>query len=857
VNDPLKELVDSISSGDCVAYIGSGVSAAAGYPTWETLLKTLVEQVRQRHLLSDTALAEVEHSLVRERFPEVAEYLNLVQHQKLSELVCDVFRTRRGMDDGTRGESGSRVRPTAIHYALTRIPFSLAITPNYDDLLEVAYTTSDIPPRVEHARDFESSAIRTLNQGFYIFRTHGELNHSDTLILTAAHFRGMIHGNPRFRQFLKALLMTKTFFFVGTSLRDPDLMSAIEELAADYGHIRKHYALLPTREAPELRSESLSRSLGIEVIRYEWDESGSHAESAARQTRAVASVLTDISAMVAKRRVRSEDTSHRNEGLFSRRTALARFVRRACEATGAFRGDICLLTDDLNLDLTYTHQTEERQQNVGDRVSFHSVVGKTFYQAGLDGILVEDTEALRKGSKNCDPELRTAVEQLEQRYGKFNYKVCHPDTMSEVAVPILANGQRFGVLNLESSQSAGFNKVHQGVAQTLAMKAGIIVSTAERRRAATEFLGGVTEDDLLEFFSRHPYLRPLVTPDGGARLETRLLRADYVEGVLRDRDQRFECPFDAKDDWRDATFLRVLVEEQSLLVTNVRQAASHGRSSPSCQRQLGIDDELFGVPLLRNGLAAGVLACWNKSDPPPAIEQGEYVEHQSFFRSPVRGAINRVANLAASSIKHDKTAALRFLDELAVAHQRQSVEGMLGAFVGFEKSAQRVRLLTISGSDEFSHKKATLEYECDSTGRCTRSTDGPTIDSHDQYFTYIYWRSMVRFHASRTPPRFATPSGVGLRRALDQGWYSAPVVAPAARVINSVVGPAGRVLFEEIHPGVKDVVGIVEVDSDLAQPRTQLGAERQADRERLCWALNVLTNLLVDSLRTAETVVGA
>jgi hypothetical protein len=39
-----EALVESLRRGKCIAFIGSGLSVAAGYPTWESLVRELVDE---------------------------------------------------------------------------------------------------------------------------------------------------------------------------------------------------------------------------------------------------------------------------------------------------------------------------------------------------------------------------------------------------------------------------------------------------------------------------------------------------------------------------------------------------------------------------------------------------------------------------------------------------------------------------------------------------------------------------------------------------------------------------------------------------------------------------------------------
>lgn len=42
---PLEKLIKAIETGNCVAFVGSGFSAAAGYPDWKELLSGIADEL--------------------------------------------------------------------------------------------------------------------------------------------------------------------------------------------------------------------------------------------------------------------------------------------------------------------------------------------------------------------------------------------------------------------------------------------------------------------------------------------------------------------------------------------------------------------------------------------------------------------------------------------------------------------------------------------------------------------------------------------------------------------------------------------------------------------------------------------
>jgi hypothetical protein len=442
---------------------------------------------------------------------------------------------------------------------------------------------------------------------------------------------------------------------------------------------------------------------------------------------------------------------------------------------------------------------------------------------------------------------------LRKKFGTVKYKACHPDTLSELAVPILANGQRYGVLNLESSQQDGFNGDHRRVAQNLAQKAGIIVATAEQRRAASACLNDVDELQLAEYFRVHPYLRELFDSTT-SRLRYCILRADYVQGTLASREPnpRLTFPFDAKDDRREGAFLRIFIDEQPLLVTRALDGVRHRLVSDICRRALKIDDELFGVPIFSRGHIVGVLACWNQCRD-QTQRDGEYRERDAYFKSPIRAASNRVTNLAVLTTGDNQSQALHYLTALHVARDCGSLQGMLIAFMQYQKIADRLRMFRIVQTEH--SRRAILIHsvvQSDNLEETFRHSEISVDIDNDKYLDLTFWRSRVRRYATRTPPKLASRDMAAKLGRSRESWYTAPIVTIDAQPLERTLDNDGRVQVETIRAEVKDVVGFIEVDSELADTRKNLGP-RQQDRDRLCWALNVLTNLLTERMQASPT----
>ena len=115
VPPPHPGLERALLDGECVLFVGAGLSRGAGLPDWGELVGRMVRQlgVRPHDRLDPLDLAQ----WFRERFGAAA----------LAALIR-----------GTFADPALAPRPTLAHYLLMSLPVRYVITTNYDDLLERA-----------------------------------------------------------------------------------------------------------------------------------------------------------------------------------------------------------------------------------------------------------------------------------------------------------------------------------------------------------------------------------------------------------------------------------------------------------------------------------------------------------------------------------------------------------------------------------------------------------------------------------------------------------------------------------------------------------------------------------------------
>jgi hypothetical protein len=257
-------LIRYLQQKRCVVFVGAGLSAAAGLPTWAKLLGEGVEALVGSLPDGEDHQTELLALIQRGKLLEVADFckekLGAAYHQFLTEQV--------------RGDKA--VLP-ATHKVLMNLPFSAWVTTNYDKLLERAYSEviGGFPKTLTH-RDTEALGRLLFDGGQFILKAHGDIDRPETVVLTSRDYSEIIHANPAFNEAFSGLLLTKAVLFLGYSLSDPDFRLLMDRQLTHFkGFVPERYALMSG--VGPVEQDVLWRTARIRVISYQ-NQSGTHAE---------------------------------------------------------------------------------------------------------------------------------------------------------------------------------------------------------------------------------------------------------------------------------------------------------------------------------------------------------------------------------------------------------------------------------------------------------------------------------------------------------------------------------------------------------------------------------------------------
>jgi len=236
-----------------VLFVGSGLSARAGYPSWSQLIDRLVAEAKRR---PSARLEGIEAMEARRDYFMLAEFA----------------RTTLGRYDYVRilkEELGRPVPTTEAHRLIAATDYRGIITTNYDRLLEttIPQVRNWAPSTFTH-EGLSPMAEALFNPELFLFKMHGDVVSPKSIVLTDRDYDQLLLRSPHVRALLFAVFLNYKLLFVGYGLRDPDFNLILRELTLLFeNYVPAHYALVANAGAFE--SEHLLDRMNIQVIGYD------------------------------------------------------------------------------------------------------------------------------------------------------------------------------------------------------------------------------------------------------------------------------------------------------------------------------------------------------------------------------------------------------------------------------------------------------------------------------------------------------------------------------------------------------------------------------------------------------------
>jgi SIR2-like protein len=226
------DLAERARVNELALFLGAGVSMSAGLPSWSGLLDLLAERAG---IPAD----------------EAAE-LRLLPAQDAATLIA------RSLDEPVERALGAVLHAEKYglsHALLAALPMWEAVTTNYDDLFERAWTAIGRSPAL---LPFEP--VRADRP--YLLKLHGDLRRGRNVVLTRDHYLRFEGAQGALAGVVQGLLMTRHVLFAGFSLADENFLRLVDEVR----RVREDDRVLGTALA--LVDEPLRRRLWTGELRY-------------------------------------------------------------------------------------------------------------------------------------------------------------------------------------------------------------------------------------------------------------------------------------------------------------------------------------------------------------------------------------------------------------------------------------------------------------------------------------------------------------------------------------------------------------------------------------------------------------
>lgn len=259
-------LIEDIARRNCVIFLGSGIScnstnAGGEKPkSWRALLEYGANTHIDNNDLKDQIIRKVSEG----------DYL----------LACDMLK--RGMGDGLFSDYlkneylDKQFDVAEIHKTIFELDSRIVISPNVDEIYETyARSQTKGTTIVKTYKDNDiTDVIRT--GSFLIIKTHGSISHPHEVIFTSNDYAQIRNKYREFYDIINALILTRTFLFLGAGLNDPDIKLLMENYSFRYKYSRKHQFVIPSDAMSREEETIYSDLLNMNFLKY--DRADEHKE---------------------------------------------------------------------------------------------------------------------------------------------------------------------------------------------------------------------------------------------------------------------------------------------------------------------------------------------------------------------------------------------------------------------------------------------------------------------------------------------------------------------------------------------------------------------------------------------------
>lgn len=250
-----------------IALVGAGISAGAGYPTWNGLMDLFHKTISELPTPPDAPKYIQQLARVTDPLWRAEEYRRLIGKAGYEALIWSTFRPKTGP-------------VTKVLQSLVNLDFGHVLTTNYDISLETAYQSGNSAVITinwtdrQKVGDFLREVSRHGGKRYLVY-LHGKFDAPDNVVLTERDYVNRYLLGDEASKKLFAIFMVSPVVFIGFSLTDPELTHLIR---ATQGYVQAaaptHFVILALKADQDEGAIAgwLNGKYGIDPVFYQETE---------------------------------------------------------------------------------------------------------------------------------------------------------------------------------------------------------------------------------------------------------------------------------------------------------------------------------------------------------------------------------------------------------------------------------------------------------------------------------------------------------------------------------------------------------------------------------------------------------
>lgn len=210
-----KQLIEDYKNGKILLFVGAGVSANLGLPTWSSLINRLAQEL----------------GYDPEVFKTYGDYLALAEYYTINKGIGSL----RSWMDREWHNPNIDISKSEIHNCISKGNFPIVYTTNYDNWIELSYKCN----KVNHNKIVNVNDISNGSQNCReIVKFHGDFSNDDSIVLSETSYYKRLQFETPLDIKLRSDTLGKAVLFIGYSLQDINtryLFYKLSNLWENYG----------------------------------------------------------------------------------------------------------------------------------------------------------------------------------------------------------------------------------------------------------------------------------------------------------------------------------------------------------------------------------------------------------------------------------------------------------------------------------------------------------------------------------------------------------------------------------------------------------------------------------------------